>query len=81
MGDLSAMSSIARVLETHGDQIREEWAQQVPQSIRGTFTEVMLDNEVHGIRVSWKFQDGSLGGPVIDIDELAEEYPDCEVGR
>ena len=74
------MSSIARVLETHGDRIREKWARQVPQSIRGTFKEVMPGNEVHGIRVSWNFQDGSLDGPVIDIDELAEEYPDCEVG-
>ena len=79
MGGLSAMNSIARVIETHGGKIREEWAQQVPESIRSTFKEVMLDNALHGIKVSWEFEDGSLEGPMIDIDELAEGYPDCEV--
>ena len=77
MGGLSAMHSIARVLETHGDEIREEWAQKVPESIRGTFKEVMLENEIHGIQLSWRFEDGNLDGPMIDIDELAESYPDC----
>ena len=80
MGDSSAMNSIERVIKTHGDVIREEWLQQVPESIRGTFKGVMLENEIHGIRVSWEFEDGSLEGPMIDIENLAEEYPDCDVG-
>ena len=80
MGDLSAMNSITRVMETHGEKIKEEWARQVPDSVRGTFREVILDNSLRGIQVSWQFEDGSLDGPLIDIDQLADDYPDCEVG-
>ena len=81
MGDLSAMSSIERVLEHHGDEIREEWAQEVPEAQAEVFSQVILSNEVRRIQVEWEFRGGgTLPGPCIDIDILADQYPDCEVG-
>ena len=81
MGDLSAMSSIERVLERHGDEIREEWAQEVPEALAEVFSHVILSNNIHKIQVEWKFKGGgTLPGPSIDIDLLADQYPDCEVG-
>ena len=81
LGGLSAMSSIDRVIQTHGDEIKEEWAQYVPAFIASQFKQVTLENATYSIRVWWQFHDGeTLPGPQIDIDELAERYPDCEVG-
>ena len=81
MGDLSAMSSIERVLERHGDEIREEWAQDVPEALTGLFSQVILSNNIHEIQVEWEFRGGGiLPGPCMDIDILAERFPDCEVG-
>ena len=81
MGDLSAMSSIERVLERHGDEIREEWAQEVPEALAEVFSQVILSNNIHEIQVEWEFRGGgTLPGPCIDIDILADQYPDCEVG-
>ena len=81
MGDLSAMSSIQRVLERHGDEIREEWAQEVPEALAEVFSQVILSNNIHEIQVEWEFRGGgTLPGHCMDIDILAERYPDCEVG-
>ena len=81
LGGLSAMSSINRVIEAHGDEIQEEWAQHVPSFIAPQFKQVILENATYSLRICWQFQDGeTLPGPQIDIDELAERYPDCEVG-
>ena len=81
MGSLSAMSSIERVLERHGDEIREEWAQEVPEALAEVFSQVILSNNIHEIQVEWEFRGGgTLPGPSIDIDILADQYPDCEVG-
>ena len=81
MGSASAMNSINRVLEAHGDEIMEEWTEQVPDSLSGVFKNVDLYNATYGIKVHWIFKCGSsLEGPFIDIDTLAEQYPDCEVG-
>ena len=81
MGDLSAMYSIERVLERHGDEIREEWAQEVPEALAEVFSQVILSNNIHEIQVEWEFRGGgTLPGPCVDIDILAERFPDCEVG-
>ncbi len=79
MGGASAMSSIDRVMKAHGDEIMAELAEDVPHSLSGLFKNVTLDNAVYGIKVQWEFEDGSLEGPLMDIDDLAERYPDCEV--
>jgi hypothetical protein len=76
MGALSAMSSINRVLEKHGEEIRREYLSSSP-----LVADVELDNAVWGIKVLYVLRDGTvLEGPLLDIDELAEAYPDCEVG-
>ena len=81
MGSISAMNSIERVLERHGDEIREEWAQQVPEALAEVFSQVILSNEIYAIQVEWEFRGGgTLPGPRMDIDILAERFPDCDVG-
>ena len=67
------------MLERHGDEIREEWAQEVPESLAGFFRKVILSNEIRKIQVQWEFRGGLLPGPSIDIDLLADLYPDCDV--
>ena len=80
MGDLSAMSSIERVLERHEDEIMEDWASLVPKSLAGVFRKVILSNGTRCIQVEWEFRGGgTLPGPCIDIDILADQYPDCDV--
>ena len=72
---------IERVLERHGDEIREEWALEVPKSLAGIFKKVILSNGVSRIQVGWELRGGgTLPGPSMDIDTLAERYPDCDVG-
>ena len=81
MGDLSAMSSIERVLERHGDEIREEWTREVPEALAGIFSQVILSNDIDAIQVEWEFRGGAtLAGPCMDIDILAERFPDCDIG-
>ena len=80
MDNLSAMSSIARVLEQHGDEIREEWTRDVPEALAWIFSRVILRNDGDAIQLEWEFKGGeTLAGPCIDIDILAERFPDCEV--
>ena len=75
MGGASAMSSIDRVMKAHGDEIMAEFAEGVPASLSGLFKNLELENAVYGIKVHWMFEDGSLEGPLMDIDDLAERYP------
>ena len=80
MGGIAALSSINRVIETHGQEIQEEWAQEVPDSLKPPFQGVALRANNYSIQVEWEFQGGvTLPGPTLDIDELADRYPDCEV--
>jgi hypothetical protein len=75
------MNSIERVIEKHGEEIRKEYEALVPPILKDVFTRVDLENKVYIIGVTWVFKDGStLEGPSIDIDDLAQQYPDCEVG-
>ena len=53
----------------------------VPECVKDQFETVVLDNNTYGIATSWRFKGGGyLPGPSIDIDTLAERYPDCRVG-
>ena len=80
MGGIAAMNSINRVMEAHGDEIQQEWGKQVPDSLRDTFSQVILEGKNYGIQVEWEFRGGAtLQGPFIDIDELASRFPDCNV--
>ena len=80
MGGMSAMKSIYRVIDPHGDEIRKELAQQMPDELSEHFKRVILENKTYGIQVLWIFETGCLQGPLIHIDDLAEQYPDCDVG-
>ena len=81
MGSISAMNSIDRVLEKHGDELQRDYAEDVPECLQPLFDRVDFENKLYSIDVTWRFKDGStLAGPSIDIDTLAEDYPDCEVG-
>ena len=80
MGGAAAASSINRVMSAHADEIQRDWMEQVPDSLRGTVTGVVLTAQNYGIQVEWQFQDGqTLPGPMMDIDELADRCPDCNV--
>ena len=77
MGSMSAMSSIERALERHGDSLRAELLKQAKSSL---VKDVMLGNNVYEIDVVYVLADGTeLEGRPIDIDELAGWFPD-EVG-
>ena len=80
MGSVSARHSIDEVLNKHGEEIRTEYEEQVAQVLKPIFDRVELENNMYDISVTWVFSDGSmLQGPAIDIDQLADEYPDCDV--
>ena len=75
------MHSIDRVLEQHGQEISQQYEEQVPDTLKPIFDRVELENNVYSIGVTWVFRGGStLPGPAIDIDALVDEYPDCDVG-
>lgn len=81
MGSISAMESINRVLEKHGEEIRNRYEEHIPASLKDVFKGVELENNLYSISVTWVFKDGTtLEGPALDIDFLAAQYPDCEVG-
>ena len=81
MGGVSAMNSMSRVLEKHGDEIEKGWLNSAPKNVREKLTGVGLTNEVYSIAVWWQFGDGeTLPGPRMGIDELADQYDDCEIG-
>ena len=80
MGGMSAASSISRVIDAHGKEIQKELEEQVPESLRTLFKSADLEHKNYGIQVWWEFEGGNLEGPLMDIDDLAERYPDCEVG-
>lgn len=78
MGATAAMSSINRVLERYGDEIAAGLIQEAGSSL---VTGVELANGIYEIEVFYVLADGTrLEGRPIDIDTLADEYPDCEVG-
>ena len=81
MGGVSAMASIHRVMEKHGDAIQQQYMDQIPKKARDQVTGVILNSQCYSITVLWELKNGgTLEGPSIDIDTLAETYPDCNVG-
>ena len=80
MGGIAAMNSINRVMKAHGNEILEEMKDHIPASAREE-TGVDLEVKNYSIQVLWTTKEGGyLPGPEIGIDELAERYPDCNVG-
>lgn len=84
MGSSSAMSSINRVLEAHGQELVDQQEPCKPGT-KLTFVKTELENKLYGIGVLHVFKTSKgesvyVSGEPIDIDDLAEMFPDCEVG-
>ena len=78
MGSTSAMESINRVLEKHGAELEKELREQYPSKLIRGFS---LENNLYSISVHAELTDGTcLVLEPYDIDDLAERFPDCEVG-
>ena len=85
MGSVSAMMSIARVLEAHGNQLRKElsdtYVKVVGDESKPLVREIILVNDVYEIGITAVLLNGQelpLRG--LPIDELAGRFPGCEVG-
>lgn len=78
MGSVSAMESVDRVLKKYSTQIKRELRREYKSKLIRSFT---LENGIYEIKVEAELKDGSsLEMKPIDIDTLAERYPECEVG-
>lgn len=85
MGSVSATNSIDRVLAIHGTEIKQELVRTYVRATGGhsapLVTDIVLDNDVYEIGIVAVLANGQelpLRG--IPIEELAERFPDCEVG-
>ena len=84
MGSLSAMESLNRVIERHGDELVAETLAALPSAVRSLAPTLSLETNTYSINVLATF-DGESGRETMtldpyDIDDLAERFPDCEVG-
>ena len=78
MGSISAMNSIERVLERHSKELLSELRERYSSNLIRHFS---LDNNIYSISVQAELTDGTvLDLEPYDIDDLAERFPDCEVG-
>ena len=78
MGSTAAMKSIDRVLKRHGRELKKELREHYPSKLIRRFT---LGNELYVLSVQVELTDGTiLDLDGYDIDDLAERFPDCEVG-
>jgi transcriptional regulator GlxA family with amidase domain len=78
MGSTAAMESINRVLTKHGMALERELREQYPSALIRLFS---LENGIHHVAVEAELVDGTvLTLEPYDIDELAERFPDCEIG-
>ncbi len=72
------MESINRVLSRHGDELLRELREQYPSSLISRFS---LENCIYHIGAEAELVDGTvLTIEAYDIDELAERFPDCDIG-
>ncbi len=84
MGSVSAMKSIDRVLVAHGKEILTELLETYISSEGDSSSpvrDIILVNDVYEIGITAVLangQDLQLRG--ISIDELADRFPDCDVG-
>lgn len=82
MGQSSALSSMNRVMESHGDELTREVTEQFKSPlIKEVF--IGLVNSCYEFDVTAVLTDGTmlpLHVDGFDIDSLAERFPDCEVG-
>ena len=81
MGSVSAMNSLNRVLESLGDELIVEIYENLPMTMKDLLgVEVSLEGNIYEIKVFLELPDGTIELRPYDIDELAERFPDCEIG-
>jgi hypothetical protein len=78
MGDICAMHSINRVLEKHELELIDELGEMYPSKL---IKEFRITNNIRSIDVTAVLADDTTL-PLVgyDIDDLAERFPDCDVG-
>jgi hypothetical protein len=78
MGSISAMNSIDRVLAEHGGELEARLRESYPSKLIRRFD---LSNNMYSVAVQAELTDGTMVDlEPFDIDQLGEEFPDCEVG-
>jgi len=80
MGSASAMDSIDRIMKTHGNELVIERLTALPESIKQAGAQICLESDIYKISVHLVMPDGTVTLEPYDIDNLAERFPDCEVG-
>ncbi len=84
MGSASASASIDRVLQAHGKRIRKQLLSEYARPAAGRshlVQDIILSNDTYEIGIVAVLKNGQqlpLRG--ISIDELADRFPDCDVG-
>jgi hypothetical protein len=82
MGSSSALSSLNRVLKKHGKEIRTEIKGYFPSNLIKDIG-IGCENSCYRLGAVAILTDGTelpLEIDWLDIDSLAERYPDCDVG-
>jgi hypothetical protein len=72
------MKSVDRVLKKYGTQIKRELRQDYRSRLIKGFH---LENGIYSIEIDAELKDGTLLRlKPLDIDDLADRYPDCGIG-
>lgn len=80
MGSASALSSMQRVLEAHGDELIQELKEQYNSKLVKDFS-LGVDESCYGLTPTVTLIDGTVFVlEKYDIDDLADRFPDCEIG-
>ena len=78
MGSMSAMESLTRVLENHQPELEQQLQERYPSKLIRRF---LFENNIYSISVQAELTDGTiLDLEPLDIDDLADRFPDCNVG-
>ena len=76
----TAFGSIERVLAAHAPEIIVDLLATAAPATRRLLRTATLENKIYNIDVTWVFNDGTtLAGPSLNLDELADRFPDCSV--
>ena len=72
------MNSISRVLKRHAAELKTELRERYPSNLVRRFC---LETGIYSVAVQAELVDGTvLDLEPFDIDQLADRFPDCEVG-
>ena len=91
MGDITAMYSIDRFIEKHGDQIRQECLAGLPTVVRALCPTIILGNDIDRLEIWAEFPgpegvNEALALAPLELDaaiarDQADWGSDCQMGR